>query len=296
MSLKDLFITQTDESFRSGKMQNLPAGQPVTGSSEYLCDECPACFKEKKFYFNLEKGMGECKSCHIAVHNWGQFRKLFDGKLDISAAWRSGCKSIQTKVVSKTDIQLRDYKPFEAQRFLNQKGVTSDKDLFKWDPDKKLLLTEIQPWSPEYPVEYLRRHITYKNSKWIHFTGTHTSRYGYGLSQHCGSTVIWVEGVFDVVVPGLLGCAVALLGTVFREDCAAWAKKKGIKRHVVWLDPDDAGVNGAKKAAKLLTYYGHRPIIIGPKKEFDEEIVLDCDKEPGDFSPEELASQLMRWT
>lgn len=276
-------------------MQNLPSGRPIPGSSEYLCDECPACFKSEKFYFNLEKGKGECKSCHITVHSWGQFTKLFSGKFDITAAWRSECKSVQTKVLSKSDIHLRDYKPFEADRFLNQKGV-ADKDLFKWDPVNKILLTEIHPWSCEYPTEYLRRHITYKNSKWIHFTGTHTSRYGFGQPQHSGETVIWVEGVFDVVAPGLLGCAVALLGTVFREDVILWANKRGIQSHVVWLDPDDAGCWGTRKAAKLLTYYGHKPIIVGPKKEFEEfELVLDCDKEPGDFSPEDLVGQLNCW-
>lgn len=241
-------------------MMELPPGRWVRGGPEYLCETCPNCFKRKHFYWNVNSALGHCQACKIGVVGWFAFVRAFAGELGPVSDWNRQLKMSETKAIPKI---LHEPKvapePARGQEFLDYKGLDLDKAIegnVSWVEAEKALAVKIDPWSSEYPRQFLYRRIQQEESKWIHLPDVKTQRYGYGLQQHRGTAVVWVEGVFDVLVPSLLGTAVALLGTTFREDAMIWANEQGIEKHIIWLDPDKAGLEGSLKASKILEEWG----------------------------------------
>jgi DNA primase len=53
---------------------------------------------------------------------------------------------------------------------------------------------------------------------------------------------------------------------------------------IIWLDPDEAGIEGAKKAYKKLKYFLPTTTAIG---------IYGCDKEPKECTPAELVNMLV---
>jgi len=97
--------------------------------------------------------------------------------------------------------------------------------------------------------------------------------------------ILFVEGPFDVLAPGLLGQAVALCGTAFYEDGETWIlqHRRTLSSLWFWLDNDTAGRVATVKITQRLRRLVGR----------DRVKVVIYDKEPGDCSAEE-AEQVLR--
>lgn len=91
--------------------------------------------------------------------------------------------------------------------------------------------------------------------------------------------VVFVEGPFDVLAPGLLGKAIALCGLGWSEDMQYWLHQfrihQGCPSIFVWLDPDEAGRDASAS-------------LVGQLKRVVEDVKeIQAEKESGDCSPEE---------
>jgi hypothetical protein len=183
--------------------------------------------------------------------------------------------------------------PEAGIEFLGGRSVSSI-ERFKWDPVSKELVVQIDPWSEEFPVEFLRRRILQPGSKWVHYKGVNTLEYGFGLRDHFSEVVVIVEGIFDVITPQLLGIAVANLGTNVGRNMATWVFSKRPKKCIVWLDPDEAGIRGTAKVADALTSWGICPTIYSPEP-YKNLPWVKVDKEPGDCeSDDPLVASIRR--
>jgi len=277
---------------------NLPDGEWAVEGREWRCQECPSCFRQKHFYFNVQKGEGICHGCKIKARSWSEFGKLFSSSFDGSKSWGREFRSIGRETLTNFKEYTKTISP-SASTFLESRRVSEDR--FEFDSKTGELIAQIDPWSSEYPVEYLRRNILRKKSKWIHYTRTKTSLYGYGLRDHYGSGVLFVEGLFDVLSPQLSGIAVAIHGTNFREEMAQWAVDKGIRKCGIWLDPDPAGMQGTRNALHILRKSGYEPLVFCPEKcgtlpdRCGAARWVEANKEPGDLLADDDLICRVRW-
>lgn len=78
--------------------------------------------------------------------------------------------------------------------------------------------------------------------------------------------------------------SVALLRTSLSDRTLMQIHDLGFEAVVIWLDPDEAGIQGAKKAYKKLNYFLPTTTMVA---------IYGCDKEPKEYTPAELASILV---
>lgn len=78
--------------------------------------------------------------------------------------------------------------------------------------------------------------------------------------------------------------SVALLRTSISDRTLMQIHDLNFEAVVIWLDPDEAGIEGAKKAYKKLNYFLPTTTMIA---------IYGCDKEPKECTPAELANMLV---
>lgn len=143
-------------------------------------------------------------------------------------------------------------------------------------PDKSSLCVFADPVSPEYLPVALIRSLPLDSSKWMPLPGNSIKHHLFGLRflPKDLRRIVLVEGIFDVLTPGLLGQAVALLGTKLRDSHLACFRHLGIDKVYVWMDSDEPGRRAAEEIQSQLFHWG-----IGAE-------IVRCDSEPGDLHPE----------
>jgi hypothetical protein len=244
----------------------LPPGKYVGGGGEYLC-KCPDCSKEK-FYWNVGKEVGFCHRCQKKIIGETQFQKEFDSLLVPTTGRASGSTMVPP-------MRYPAFSYADSTTYLKHRWITLHQSLsipIKYDPEKREIWVPIQPLSPELPKSWIKRSIDFKG--WRIESGTKRKHYAFG-QEHIPTdqtSVILVEGVFDVLSPGLLGHAMALLGSSLSGTHMVYIANR-FKHVKIWMDPDMPGQNAARKIKQNMVMYGI------------EHEVLSPGVEPGDMGP-----------
>lgn len=249
-------------------MAKLPPGHYVRGGKgagkEYVLNNCPGCSKKGKFYWNVFKLEGCCFSCGIVIKGWREFRKHYPD-LDENAP-EQGRQPVRNNGPERLPGSLiRADRSCEASDYLLSRYV--DKDLAdianaSYNPETAELVFPITSPEPGMPVSWVKRRIS-PEGQWIVAPGTTRSKYAYGWDYipKDREQVVLVEGIFDVLSPGMLGYSVATFGITLSLDLLAWVNSRF--RYVwLWYDPDASGDKARENISFALRAWGIRHSIL----------------------------------
>lgn len=214
-------------------------------TNEYLT-ECPSCGK-RKLYYNTVKDIGWCHVCervyfkrdgifHAGVEGT-PLRKVSIGHGDMAYAW--------------TVPEAREY--LEGRRVSGLDALTCD---IMYRPETKELVVPVTSPSPDIPPARMKRNIEGKG--WYFEGGADKKPYCFGWEavRDSGRTsCVLVEGIFDVLSPGLRGYGIALLGTSLFDLLGLWLELN-MKVVYVWLDPGEREDLKARHMVKILKALG----------------------------------------
>ncbi len=211
------------------------------GGSEYR-DYCPKC-GHLAYHWNEHKRKGYCHFCEY---------KSIKPKDNTEVV----CLPYLIEKYYKKGIPIPELYPdaFECDesfRYLASRNVdiapTWDiNHAIKYDMENKKIYYPIYPVAKEYDKSWIYRHVYGTQYNTLIELEKKKAGYVFGLPYlYYYPTIVVVEGVFDVLSPGLDGYAIALLGTRMFESTAIWIKQN-FKRAVIWLDP------GAEQKAKVI--------------------------------------------
>lgn len=150
----------------------------------------------------------------------------------------------------------------EAQVLLASRGLgpeECDSVPVRWDEENEAMVIPVDPVVPHLEPSVLWRRPEGWPNKWIG-PGKDFPKpsYVFGarhLVRSLTAPLVIVEGMFDIVAPGLLGRGIAILGSSISDDQAAWISSR-YRNTVVWFDPDRAGRKGARRVARTLRTWG----------------------------------------
>lgn len=249
--------------------------------------QCPICGKDNLWY-NPARKAGQCFSCERGWFESGM-RRLFGEEQSHLEVWN----------------ELHDHRPTRKLKGVKHEGL-EDSPLALWflTTQRRCKLSDLKRGGVFYEEEkdrvcfplqradgqgagsisravYMSRSTDPTQKGWL-FESQETSQKDLFWYNPCGhrpyeKTTVIVEGPFDVLTPGLLGCAIAICGvklSEYHEDALRTAK-----RVFIWLDADTAGTRAAR--FKLLRQIPNSSMIVYPK-------------EPGDCTPEEARKVLRR--
>lgn len=130
----------------------------------------------------------------------------------------------------------------------------------------------IHPLCSPYPMAWMRRNIEYGG--WRASDGMRKAHYAFGHEAipMDRRNVVLVEGIFDVLSPGLHGYSLALLGVHLSGTQLAYLVNR-FDSFLVWMDPDKPGQVAASKIVRKLELYGKTAVVFNPGVE------------PGDMGP-----------
>ena len=220
--------------------------------SIYICPDCG----KPKLSWNASRGLGRCFTCDKG-YNEVTFGKLLGRELSTEQPkvnWRRPMPSVGF-IDAWSDSRCRAY--------LTGRGIDSTQAemcgaLYADDQ------VHFPVWSPfGDPLMLMRRSILPGEKNWRSFA-TSKENYLFGEWLVHGPVVL-VEGVFDVLTPGLWGRAVATLGKSISFDMAQWMAAHS-RRLYIWYDEDAPGIEGAVHVASLLTNLEAAPQIIRAKE------------------------------
>lgn len=260
-------------------MVELPNGH-FESADEYLCDECPQCRKYRHFYWNVVKHKGICHSCDLRVYSLEDFRKLFAlTEFDLADGPAFDPKGDPFTLQRDPLFWTNAWDVPKARMVLIGRRITEE--VARQVPigcvhgDK--LLISVDSIESNLPRGIWYRGVKGWPSKWISLPNTQASCYAFGLSfiPPERKTVLIVEGIYDVLSTGLLGHAIAILGTKMQWQWPYYLRKRGWKV-VIWLDPDRAGLAASPKLLRFLQTAGISAMDLTPQAQ--------C--EPGDLYPE----------
>lgn len=261
----------------------LPEGGRFDGKGEYVTD-CPCCGGRRKLYWNPSRGLGHCfgsvcietDSAARRVVGEAAYQALF-GDVDYGPA----IVAVPPKMMPATaarpertmDKELCAWDYPVSRAFLSgplPQGRDLTEQQVRAAPlggDGHKIWVQLDPLSIGYdPVTFERR--ADGSGKWLPpRTGINKAYYTFGLRawQNSGiASVVLVEGVFDVLHPGLYRRAVAIMGSSFPEALSAClARADRLVQAFYWPDPDPAGWAGAKAAVKSLAGWGVPCTVVG---------------------------------
>ena len=233
----------------------LPAGGSFAeGGSEYKMT-CPDC-GHGNFFWNLQKLLGSCFNCGKKVLGLGQFSRVFK---TVSVLEETRSQTALKERAGKDLVKITDDEAMPALFYLSSRGVDyglAQKAGLRYSPSQQRVYCPI--WSPlnGFPPSWKSRSILPGYKGWMGEAGDKAKHYLFGNRFSLSDPVIvLVEGVFDVLSPGLWGRALSLLGSSLSREIEYWLGEKF--RHVVlWLDPDHAGVTKSRGIAERLAGWG----------------------------------------
>jgi hypothetical protein len=261
----------------------LPPGR--LSGSEYICTECPACHGKNKLYFNLTIQVGYCfgGACGLTIHGFQDLEDAFAGRMEELSYM--GARSISSGGASRLSMVIPGdpWASPVARKFLSSRGITET--VVRAVPlglRGKSLTTLVDPLSREYPKEIIVRSED-GSGKWLNpRAGFARSHYCFGWEaarrQHAGRELIILEGVMDLLALGLMGRAVAILGTDFPRDLAIRMSEEGMRRGVLFFDADAAGQKAREKGTEMLKSEGVESRIIslkGDPKLYDNSDIME---------------------
>lgn len=247
---------------------------------------CPECDKPN-LWWNLDTQLGQCFTCQVG-YNQLTLKRLVGEVASFAEVWEEiheASPKRPPRVISKSSIDTH----WQAEWYLHKVRKCHRKDLRKvgvwYDEEVDRVCFPIQriPRAGELPETmaasltghggYMSRSTDPDTGGWL-YQSADPGKEGYWFNplgiRPEEQTVVLVEGVFDVLSPRLLKCAIAILGTKLSEY-GEYALRNA-KRVLIWLDEDKAGYNAA---------------MFHILQQVPRAIVINYSKEPGDCSPEE---------
>lgn len=243
----------------------LPAGGKWEASGREYILPCPKC--SKKFSWSVVKLAGQCFSCKFAITGIPDFNTNFRDILEngVEIAWQPAPVSRYPTPDTDDNTFLPAYGRYEAAVYLQGRGVTQSvaESVGIMATKDRIYVPCTSPMAGKRPM-MMSRSIIPGQKGWMAPSGVDKSKYWFDggkpveLTADGQKPLVIVEGIFDVLTPGLLGRAVALLGSRLSTDMESHLGKlfrNGQGRILLWLDPDWAGkVAGKKIRAQLRTY------------------------------------------
>jgi hypothetical protein len=228
----------------------LPPGSWLGSNHEYIFDNCPFCDKEKHFYWNVDRNMGQCKVCGNVLLGLNALTDLALGDSVIRPA------EAQARRREVRGVEVMAWLDFPTQRYLLSKGVSRlqcKRFGIVVDVARGRLRIPVDPLSPEFPAADLVRHYKFRESKWIPEKGTNKMNYGWNLGVLRRKAVLVCEGIYDVLSTQMEDYGLAVLGSDFNSSFFT-----AFQNHTLfmWLDWDEAGWKGAAKLKKAARIYG----------------------------------------
>lgn len=228
----------------------LPVGRWSHGS-HWIVETCPGtqyrtCGARNHLYLNVSKGVGYCFKCELKVFGKEGLYRIWpelEGQAETKPA--EFANPISTHLANPQVFGVNAWEVPESRHYLMEKYLTESLCRMLpiyWVPLDSQFAIMADPLSPEYPEAPWCRALSEK-AKWRPLTGTQSKAYGWGiryLPRNIDS-VVMCEGIFDILTSGLVGQAVALLGTRAREVWPSWCRSRGVKKVSIWLDADDKG-------------------------------------------------------
>lgn len=230
----------------------LPKGGHFEESGSEYVFECPQCGGHN-FHWNLRRNQGWCFNCELKIGSPRYLIYLLKGQVRPTQEKQV---SLESNISRETDIP--GPLDMEAALYLAGRGVSlqlSEEVGFKYSPATKRIYAPI--WSPfiRCPPSWKSRSILPGEKGWMSMKGDQNINYLFGADSWPKSLpqIVLVEGVFDVLTPGLWGRAWALLGSNLGQDMEYWLNRQGFLRIVLLLDPD-AGEKAAKIEKRLRSW------------------------------------------
>lgn len=223
---------------------------------EYL-SECPICGK-RKLYFNTVKEVGWCHRCERAFFKRDGIVIELEGRTE----------SVQGRRYYDNEKTTLAWLIREAREYLESRNVQPLDALttgIEYRRETSEILVPVTAPSPEYLTAFMRRKINDRG--WFFEGGDDKKPYAFGWEYLGGRrSCVLVEGIFDVLSPGLLGYGIALLGTRLHELLLIWLEHNVDFCHI-WLDPGEMEEHKAERISQQLGCVGIANKVLKMKQE-----------------------------
>jgi len=247
----------------------LPEHIPQGGSEVLLKCPNPDCGKygEFKVAYNTDKQQGRCLRCGFGLGAEGHVKHIYKTGAD-SPNRPQVLKSAQA---DPENLFIPAWENEAARKYLEGRLVSQDvceacgclyKDDRVWFPT-----TNLVPVPGGSPI-LASRSIIPGEKEW-RFSRQNKRTHVFGAIPR-GSTVILLEGVFDLLSPGLYGRGIATLGSSVSSELAVYLLSS-FKNIFIWWDPDAKSkqIETVDRLTELSTYMRidraitHTPIVKG---------------------------------
>lgn len=230
---------------------NLPPGR-FSGGCEYILEECPGCQKSNHCYYNIDENRGYCHSCKLVIKSGWHLKKLCGdtatSQVEIIKPWRDHSGAIFTFT---KDFMPNAWDVPRAKKVLSSRLVTEYESRevgIMYLEELDCMICPTEPISPDLEEGCWYRALEGWPNKWIPRDETSTKYYGLGqrFIPKDRTNVLLVEGLYDILAPGLLGYAFTMFGTNLSDGWMRYIRKRSWIVNL-WLDPDGPGKDAAKK-------------------------------------------------
>lgn len=230
----------------------LPSGGTFQESGSEYKMPCPKC-GHGNFFWNVHKHMGNCFNCQLKVLGMGQFSKWF--RVEVVETRKQA--PLPATKPGKDLVKIESDEALPALMYLTSRGVDyglAQRAGLRYSPSQQRLYCPI--WSPltRYQPSWKSRSILPGYKGWMGEAGDRGKFYLFGKRVE-GPLIVLVEGVFDVLTPGLWGQALSLLGSSLSREIEYWLAETYTKV-ILWLDPDATGVKKAQDIYARLSGWG----------------------------------------
>lgn len=266
----------------------LPPGKFVgLGLVEYNT-ECPFtdCTSDR-FYWNIEKEVGFCQKCTRSVVGVRKFNRLFEAQLqEISRRIDRGDAKFSVPHL------IPAWEHDKSCQYLKSRDITVEESLqyrICYSENSNEIYIPVYSLTPGYRANWMRRKVYHKSGGWKAVLGMEKNFYAFGHMDiyKSATSVVIVEGIFDVLTPKLQGYAIALLGINMSGTQLCYLVDH-FDKFYLWLDPGGPARKAVKKITEQLEMYGKKvinletesdpgehgwrhPFVKGMKKMIDEE-------------------------